>query len=338
MPGFKKVLIANRGEIAVRIARGCRESGLETVTVYSEADAASPHVAAADSAICIGPPPSTESYLNTERILAAARQSGADAVHPGYGFLAENAAFARAVEAVGLVFIGPRPESIAAMGDKPKARQTARAAGVPVAEAIEDPPANAAELAQAAAQIGYPLLVKAAAGGGGKGMRIVRQPSELTVAFEAAAREAAAAFGDGRVFLERYLERPRHIEIQILADRHGNVIHLGERECSIQRRHQKIVEESPSPAVGPALRTKMTEAAISVASRVGYRGAGTVEFLVDEAGQFFFLEMNTRHQVEHPFTPQAAICSEICSPESVTWIGTCTAPISCSARSTRIHS
>lgn len=302
MPAFTKVLIANRGEIAVRIARGCRESGLQTVAVYSEADAHALHVTAADAAVCLGPPPSTESYLNVERILAAAKATGADAVHPGYGFLAENAAFARAVEDAGLVFIGPRPESIAAMGDKPAARRTARAGGVPVAAAIEDPPASGTELARAADEIGYPLLVKAAAGGGGKGMRIVRRPEELAVAFDAAAREAAAAFGDGRLFLERYLERPRHIEIQILADERGGVIHLGERECSIQRRHQKIVEESPSPAVDPSLRSKMTEAAVSVARSVDYRGAGTVEFLVDEAGQFFFLEMNTRLQVEHPVT------------------------------------
>jgi acetyl-CoA carboxylase biotin carboxylase subunit len=256
----------------------------------------------ADKAVCIGPSPSPQSYLSRERILDAARTAGADAIHPGYGFLAENAAFASAVENAGLTFIGPRPESIAAMGDKPAARKKARDAGVPVAEACEDPPRETAALSLAADEIGYPLLVKAAAGGGGKGMRIVRERGELVAAFEAAAREAAAAFGDDRVFLERYLERPRHVEIQILADEHGNAIHLGERECSIQRRHQKVVEECPSPAVDPDLRARMTEAALSVARSVAYRGVGTVEFLLDTAGKFFFLEMNTRLQVEHPVT------------------------------------
>jgi acetyl-CoA carboxylase biotin carboxylase subunit len=302
MPQLRRVLIANRGEIAVRIARGCRENGIETVAVFSEADTLAPHVVAADAAVCIGQPPSTQSYLNVERILAAARATGADAVHPGYGFLSENAAFARAVEDAGMIFIGPRPESIAAMGDKPAARKTARAAGVPVAEACEEPPTGRAALAAAADRIGYPLLVKAAAGGGGKGMRIVREKSDLVDAFETAAREATAAFGDGRLFLERYLERSRHVEVQVLADAHGNMIHLGERECSIQRRHQKLVEESPSPVVDPSLRNKMTEAALSVARKVAYRSAGTVEFLLDESGNFFFLEMNTRLQVEHPVT------------------------------------
>jgi acetyl-CoA carboxylase biotin carboxylase subunit len=302
MPRFRKVLIANRGEIALRIARGCRESGIEAVAVYSEADALAPHVVAADAAVCVGPPPSAQSYLNIDRILAAARETGADAIHPGYGFLSENVVFAQAVEDAGLIFIGPTPESIAAMGDKPAARKTARAAGVPVAEACEEPPNDPSALAHAAERVGYPLLVKAAAGGGGKGMRVVREPKALMDAFEAAAREATAAFGDGRLFLEKYLERPRHVEVQLLADAHGNVIHLGERECSIQRRHQKIVEESPSPGVDPNLRARMTEAAVSVARNVGYRGAGTVEFLVDESGGFFFLEMNTRLQVEHPVT------------------------------------
>jgi acetyl-CoA carboxylase biotin carboxylase subunit len=302
MASISRVLIANRGEIAVRIARACRESGLESVAVYSEADAHAPHVAAADAAVCIGPPPSAQSYLDIERVLAAARATRADAIHPGYGFLAENAVFARAVEDAGLIFIGPRPESVAAMGDKPAARKTARAAGVPLAPALEETPAEETDLVRAAEDIGYPLLVKAAAGGGGKGMRIVRKQQDLVAAFEAAGREAQAAFGDGRLFLERYLERPRHIEIQILADAAGNVIHLGERECSIQRRHQKIVEESPSAAVDASLRSRMAQAAIAVARSVNYRGAGTVEFLVDDAGQFYFLEMNTRLQVEHPVT------------------------------------
>ncbi len=302
MRPLRRVLIANRGEIAVRIARGCRERCVETVAVYSEADVLAPHVVAADTAVCIGASPSTQSYLNIERIVDAARATGADAVHPGYGFLAENAAFASAVENAGLTFIGPRPESIAAMGDKPAARKKAREAGVPVAEACEEPPGETAALTDAADQIGYPLLVKAAAGGGGKGMRVVRERGELVAAFEAASREAAAAFGDDRVFLERYLEQPRHVEIQILADEYGDAIHLGERECSIQRRHQKVVEESPSPAVDADLRTRMTEAALSVARSVEYRGVGTVEFLLDASGNYFFLEMNTRLQVEHPVT------------------------------------
>lgn len=302
MPRFSKVLIANRGEIAVRIARACREMGLGSVAIYSEADASSLHVASADAAVCIGPPPSVSSYLNIERILDAARTTGADAIHPGYGFLAENAGFARAVEESGLVFIGPSPESIAAMGDKPAARRTAAAAGVPLAPADEDPPVEPQQLAAAAARVGYPVLVKAAAGGGGKGMRIVRQPEQLATEFEAAGREATAAFGDGRLFLERYIERPRHIEIQILADSSGHVVHLGERECSIQRRHQKLIEESPSPAVDAALRHRMVTAAIAIARSVAYRGAGTVEFLLDPNGAFYFLEMNTRLQVEHPVT------------------------------------
>jgi acetyl/propionyl-CoA carboxylase alpha subunit len=288
MPPFKKVLIANRGEIAVRIARACHENGIDTVAVYSEPDALAPHVLTADAAVAIGPGPSVQSYLNIEQILAAARAAGADAIHPGYGFLAENAKFARAVEDAGITFIGPKPESIAAMGDKPAARQTAQAAGVPVIEACEDPPTDRAALTRAASRVGYPLLVKAAAGGGGKGMRIVRGPDELGDAFEAAGREATAAFGDGRLFLERYLERPRHVEIQILADEHGNIIHLGERECSIQRRHQKIIEESPSPAVDPVLRARMTAAAISVARSVQYRARVLSNFCSIKRGTFSF--------------------------------------------------
>jgi len=299
---FKKVLIANRGEIAVRIIRACREAGLRSVAVYSEADARAPHVGYADEAVCIGPAPSRESYLAIDRIIDAARQTGADAVHPGYGFLAENARFAEAVEDAGLVFIGPTPSAIAAMGDKTVARRAVAAVGVPVVPADEAPPREGAALAAAARRLGYPLLIKAAAGGGGKGMRIVRAEADLQASFSAAAREALGAFGDDRLFLERYLERPRHVEVQVLADGQGNTVHLGERECSVQRRHQKIIEETPSPAVNGPLRQRMTEAAIAAARSVGYRNAGTVEFLLDPQGEFYFLEMNTRLQVEHPVT------------------------------------
>ncbi len=299
---FKRVLIANRGEIAIRVMRACRELGVETVAVYSEADARAPHVTHADRAVCIGPPPGHESYLNVERIIDAARSTNVDAVHPGYGFLAENAAFAGAVEDAGFIFVGPGADVIAAMGDKPRARRTVAAAGVPVVPADEDPPRDSEQLLTAARDLGYPLLIKAAAGGGGKGMRVVRDAADLVVAFSAAAREALGAFGDDRLFLERYVERPRHIEVQVLADPAGNVVHLGERECSIQRRHQKIIEETPSPAVDTALRTRMTDAAIAAARSVGYCNAGTVEFLLDASGQFYFLEMNTRLQVEHPIT------------------------------------
>lgn len=299
---FRRVLIANRGEIAIRVMRACHELGIETVAIYSEADAQAPHVLHADMAVCVGPPPSAESYLNVANIIAAARATHADAVHPGYGFLAENAAFARAVEDAGLVFIGPSPDSIALMGDKTAARRMVAQAGVPVLPANEDPPRDPAGLPQAARRLGYPLLIKAAAGGGGKGMRVVRDETELLPAFAAAGREALGAFGDDRLFLEGYVERPRHVEVQVLADDHGTVIHLGERECSIQRRHQKIVEETPSPAVDAGLRQQMTAAAITVARRAGYRNAGTVEFLLDPSGRFYFLEMNTRLQVEHPIT------------------------------------
>jgi len=299
---FEKILIANRGEIAIRVARACREMGIATVAVYSEADRLAPHVRAMDQAVCVGPAPSRESYLNVEAILDAARRTGAQAVHPGYGFLSENAAFAAAVSKAGLTFIGPRADAIAAMGDKTAARATVRKHGVPVAPAVEDPPADEAGVRAAAKEVGYPLLIKAAAGGGGKGMRIVRADADLLNAFAAARREAESAFGDGRVFLERYVERPRHIEVQVLADQHGSVVHLGERECSIQRRHQKIIEEAPSPAVGEELRAKITGAAVVAAKSVDYWNAGTVEFLLAESGEFFFLEMNTRLQVEHPVT------------------------------------
>jgi len=299
---LKRVLIANRGEIALRIARACRELGIESVAVYSEADAVAPHVTGSEQAVCIGPAPSHESYLNIPRLIDAARASGADAVHPGYGFLAENARFAQAVQDAGLTFVGPSPAAIAAMGDKTRARQMAVAAGVPVVPADEQPPSDPADLAHAARRIGYPLLIKAAAGGGGKGMRVVRDEAALSTAFAAAAREAGSAFGDDRVFLERYVEQPRHVEIQILADAHGNIVHLGERECSIQRRHQKIIEETPCPVLTPATRRAMTDAAIAVARSVDYHSTGTVEFLLAPDGAFYFLEMNTRLQVEHPIT------------------------------------
>jgi acetyl-CoA carboxylase biotin carboxylase subunit len=299
---FRKVLIANRGEIAIRIARACRELGIASVAVYSEADRSSPHVLAADEAVCIGPPPSRESYLNVEAILDAARATGADAVHPGYGFLSENAPFARAVEGAGLTFIGPSPEAIAAMGDKVRARDIVSQVGVPVVPAVQNPPEEEGALRAAAVKLGFPLLIKAAAGGGGKGMRIVRSEEEFPPAYAAAEREATAAFGDGRLFLERYFDRTRHIEVQILADAEGTTVHLGERECSIQRRYQKIVEESPSPAVTPEVRARLTEAAIAAAHTVRYRNAGTVEFLFTGEGDFYFLEMNTRLQVEHPVT------------------------------------
>jgi acetyl-CoA carboxylase biotin carboxylase subunit len=298
---IRKVLIANRGEIAVRVIRACRELGVEAVAVYSEADRLAPHVFAADEAYCIGPPPASQSYLIAERMVAVARRAGCDAVHPGYGFLAERAFFAEAVEAADLVFIGPPPSAIAAMGDKTEARRRMIAAGVPVvpgnAEALEDTAAATA----AAESLGFPVLLKAAAGGGGKGMRVVRSAAELPRAFASAASEALAAFGDGSVYVEKYLSQPRHIEIQVLADAHGHVLHLGERECSIQRRHQKMIEEAPSPAVTTDLRSRMGAAAVAAAGAVGYRNAGTIEFLLQD-GEFYFLEMNTRIQVEHPVT------------------------------------
>jgi acetyl-CoA carboxylase biotin carboxylase subunit len=299
---FKRILIANRGEIAVRIARACRELGIAPLAVYSEADRQAPHVRVAERAACIGPAPSRDSYLNIDAIVAAARSLDAEAVHPGYGFLAENAAFARAVVDAGLTFIGPSADAIAAMGDKTRARAIVSAAGVPLVPAVEELASDAAGARDAAGLLGYPLLIKAAAGGGGKGMRIVRAGGQLDAAFAAAGREATAAFGDGRLYLERYFERPRHVEVQVLADGHGTVVHLGERECSIQRRYQKIVEESPSPGISSALRTRLTAAAIAAAQSVHYRNAGTVEFLVTETGDFYFLEMNTRLQVEHAIT------------------------------------
>ncbi len=298
---MKRVLIANRGEIALRIVRACHEEGLEAVAVYSAVDRRSPHVRAADRAVAIGPPAPSESYLSIERLIAAARESGADAVHPGYGFLAERAAFAEAVEQAGLIFVGPPAAAIRAMGDKTEARRRMREAGVPIVPGDSAPVDDPAVARKAAAAIGYPVMVKAAAGGGGKGMRIVRDPNVLPAALEAAASEALKSFGDASVYLEKFIERPRHIEIQVLADA-GRTVHLGERECSIQRRHQKLVEEAPSVALSADLRGRMGAAAVSAAQAVGYRGAGTCEFLLTEDGSYYFLEMNTRIQVEHPVT------------------------------------
>jgi acetyl-CoA carboxylase biotin carboxylase subunit len=299
---FKKILIANRGEIAVRIMRTCQEMGIATVAVYSDADRQALHALSADEAVPIGPSEPSQSYLAIDRIVAAVRQTGADAVHPGYGFLAENADFAARCEREGIVFIGPPAEVIRSLGDKITARQIMQKSGVPIIpgmlEAAQDPAAWAAR----AEEIGFPLLIKAAAGGGGKGMRIVQGPADLESACRAASREAAAAFGDGTVYLEKFLPQSRHVEIQILADRQGHTIHLFERECSIQRRHQKIIEETPSPALTPALRAAMGRAAVAAARAAGYVNAGTVEFILDPEGRFYFLEVNTRLQVEHPIT------------------------------------
>lgn len=299
---FEKILIANRGEIAIRVARTCRELGIATVAVYSEADVSSPHLFAADEAVCIGPAQASQSYLNAEALISAARQTGAQAIHPGYGFLSENSAFARLVRDAGLIFIGPAPESLAAVGNKIFARQTVTKLGVPVVPALEQPSRDPAVLREQVRELGYPLLIKAASGGGGKGMRIVRHERDLLEAVAAAEREAVSAFAEGTVYLERYIERPRHIEVQILGDQHGTLVHLGERECSIQRRYQKILEETPSPVVSPKLREAMTTAALTVAKAAGYYNAGTVEFILDEQGRFYFLEVNARLQVEHPIT------------------------------------
>jgi acetyl-CoA carboxylase biotin carboxylase subunit len=298
---MKRVLIANRGEIALRIVRACHEEGMEAVAVYSSADRSSPHVRAADLAVAIGPPAPAESYLVIDRLVRAALDTGAEAIHPGYGFLAERAAFAEAVEAAGLVFVGPPASAIRAMGDKTEARRRMRQADVPIVPGGSEPIRELGPALGMAREIGYPVLVKAAAGGGGRGMRIVHTPDELEPALAAAASEAMKAFGDPSVYLEKYILRPRHVEIQVLADRERTV-HLGERECSIQRRHQKVVEEAPSPAVDDQLREWMGNAAVAAAEAVGYLGAGTCEFLLAEDRTFYFLEMNTRIQVEHPVT------------------------------------
>ncbi len=296
------MLVANRGEIAVRVMRTCRERGIKTVAVYSEADAGALHVRMADEAYPVGPAPSNQSYLVAERVLDAAKRAGADAIHPGYGFLSENADFAEACAEAGIVFIGPPPDAIRAMGDKTAARAIMEQAGVPMAPGTLDAITDTAEAMRAAEEIGYPVLIKAAAGGGGKGMRVVESADEIERAVQAAQGEAQSAFGDSRVFIEKYLVGPRHIEFQVLADQHGNVVHLFERECSIQRRHQKVIEEAPSSVLTPEMREVMGEAAVQAAQACGYVGAGTVEFLVDHAMNFYFLEMNTRLQVEHPVT------------------------------------
>jgi acetyl-CoA carboxylase biotin carboxylase subunit len=299
---FKKLLIANRGEIALRVIRACRELGIASVAVYSDADAHAPHVRDADEAVHVGPPPSSQSYLNGQGIIDAARSVGAEAIHPGYGFLSEREWFARLVRDSGLVWIGPPPEAIAAMGSKTEARRLAIAAGVPIVPGTTEPLHDLADARATAEQFGYPVLLKAAAGGGGKGMRIVREVSELEGALASAQREAKNAFGDEAVYVEKYIEGPRHVEIQVLADQYGHTISLGERECSIQRRHQKMIEEAPSVAVSPELRRRMGETAVAAAKAAGYVNAGTCEFLLDRSGDFYFLEMNTRLQVEHPVT------------------------------------
>ena len=299
---FKKILVANRGEIAVRVIRACREMGIGSVAVYSEADADSLPVRLADEAVCVGPSPSPESYLNVPRIISAAEVTGADAIHPGYGFLSENPDFAEVCESCRITFIGPTSRQIRAMGDKANAREAMSAAGVPVVPGTDGPVDAAEDAVKEANRIGYPVIVKAVAGGGGKGMRVARDEAEFADQFRMARTEAQAAFGNGSVYIERYLARPRHVEIQILGDRHGNLIHLGERDCSVQRRHQKLIEESPSPAVTPELRRQLGEAAIAGARAIDYVGAGTMEFLLDETGDFYFMEMNTRLQVEHPVT------------------------------------
>ena len=298
---FESLLVANRGEIAVRVIRACRELGVRSVAIFSEADRRALHVLEADEAYCVGPPPSTESYLRIDRILEVAQQSKVEAIHPGYGFLAERALFSRAVQEAGLVFVGPTPETIEAMGDKTEARRRMQAAGVPIVPGTTEAISTPKKAEGIAAEIGFPVLLKASAGGGGKGMRIVEDPADLLKAFEAASREALAAFGDGSVYLEHFLDAPRHIEIQVMGDRFGRVVHFGERECSIQRRHQKLIEEAPSPVVSPELRAEMGAAAVRAAEAADYVGAGTVEFLYKD-GEFFFLEMNTRLQVEHPVT------------------------------------
>jgi acetyl-CoA carboxylase biotin carboxylase subunit len=300
---LKKILIANRGEIACRVIRACREMGIATVAVYSDADRAALHVRLADEAYHIGPPPSAESYLRADKILEAAKRSGAEAIHPGYGFLSENAEFVRQVAAAGVIFIGPPPEAMEAMGGKMSARKIAINAGVPVVPGTTEPLADADDAHATAAEFGYPVMLKASAGGGGKGMRLVESEAELKSSFAAAQSEALASFGDDAVYLEKAVVRPRHIEIQVFSDTHGNHVHLGERECSIQRRHQKVIEECPSPIDSAELRAEMGACAVMVAKAVNYVGAGTVEFLVSDVDRsFYFLEMNTRLQVEHPVT------------------------------------
>ncbi len=307
MREIKKVLIANRGEIACRIIWTCNEMGIKTVAVHSEADREALHVRFADEAVCIGPPPSAESYLNIPSIISAAEITNVDAIHPGYGFLAESATFAKICEDCNIKFIGPRADVIAMMGDKVEARRTMTAAGVPILPGSPDPIESADEARRLALEIGFPIIIKAAAGGGGRGMRIVRKESELVGQLETAQSEALAAFKNGSVYIERYIERPRHIEIQVLGDEHGHVIHLGERECTIQRRHQKLLEEAPSPVISKKLRDKMGAVAVKACKKIGYSSAGTFEFLLDEDQRFYFMEMNTRIQVEHPVTEMVTL-------------------------------
>ncbi len=299
---FNKVLIANRGEIAVRVIRACREMGIGTVAVYSEADSEALHTLLADEAICIGPAKSQESYLNMERILSAAVAMGADAIHPGFGFLSENARFAELCSLCSIKFIGPDSQVIGKMGNKAEARNTMLKAGVPVVPGGKDPVHTLEEAKETAKAVGYPVMIKAALGGGGKGMRIIRTPDELEAGFLNAQREAVKGFSDDTMYIERYVENPRHIEFQILADEHGNVIHLGERDCSVQRNHQKLIEEAPSASIPEALRKEMGETAVRAARAAGYKNAGTVEFLLDKENRYYFIEMNTRIQVEHPVT------------------------------------
>ncbi|HEY6783402.1 MAG TPA: acetyl-CoA carboxylase biotin carboxylase subunit [Gemmatimonadales bacterium] len=299
---FKKVLIANRGEIALRVIRACKELGIETVAVYSEADRECLHVRFADDDVCIGRAPSRESYLNIPRIIAAAEITGADAIHPGYGFLAENAEFADIVRASNITFIGPTPDQIRQMGDKAVARSIAQKVKIPTVSGSPGPVSSMEEGLEFGNKIGFPVIIKAAAGGGGKGMRVATDPDSFTKSYNLARQEALAAFGSDQVYIEKYLARPRHVEIQVMGDTHGRVMHLCERDCSIQRRHQKLVEEAPSPALNQELRLKMGQAAVTAAEAINYVGAGTVEFLLDEDGSFYFMEMNTRIQVEHPVT------------------------------------
>ncbi len=299
---FKRILVANRGEIAVRVIRACRDLGIETTAVFSDADRTALHVREADHAVAVGPPPAAESYLQIEKIIAAARATGAEAIHPGYGFFSENAGFARAVAAAGLVFIGPPPEAIEAMGDKVASRQLMASAGVPVVPGSPDVLTDEAAVRAIAREIGFPIMLKASAGGGGKGMREIHREDEIASALRAVVGEAKSSFGDSRFYVEKFLRQPHHVEVQIIADTRGHTVHLFERECSIQRRHQKVVEESPSPFITPMLRKAMGEVAVRAAKAVGYVNAGTIEFLVDADRNFYFLEMNTRIQVEHPIT------------------------------------